>query len=96
MTPAVLLYFWFTRGDKISGPMLIVDKIARYTMLAGFGAAFGNTVLARYSLFIGRSQYLLGIVPNPPEAKTAFIILAPILFLTLLGLDLYKGRSSKT
>ncbi len=90
--PCVLLYFWFTGGARESGPMKIVERIARYTMMAGFGSAFGYTVLARYSLLIGRSQYLLGITPNPPEAKTAFIAISAILLITLLGWDLFKRK----
>ncbi len=94
MVPCVLLYFWFTGGgERQSGPMLVVDKIARYTMMAGFGSAFGYTVLTRMSLFIGRSQFLLGILPNPPEAKMAFYTIAAIMLLTMLGWDFYKKRS---
>jgi hypothetical protein len=29
-------------------------------MMIAFGSAFGNTVMGRLSLFIGRLQYLLG------------------------------------
>lgn len=90
--PCVLLYFWFTGGARESGPMKVVERIARYTMMAGFGSAFGYTVLARYSLLIGRSQYLLGITPNPPEAKMAFIAISAILLLTLIGWDLFKRK----
>jgi hypothetical protein len=93
MVPCVLLYFWFTGGTRESAGMQIVEKIARYTMMAGFGSAFGYTVLTRMSLLIGRSQYLLGITPNPPEARMAFYTIAAIMLITLIGYDLYKGRS---
>jgi hypothetical protein len=96
MVPCVLLYFWFTGiGAKREGAVMkTIDKIARYTIMAGFGSAFGYTVLTRYALFIGRSQFLLGILPNPPEARMAFMVIAPILLLTLFGWDLYKKTSS--
>jgi hypothetical protein len=93
MTPSVLLYFWFTGGAREAGPMKIVDRIARYTMMAGFGMAYGNTVLTRYSLLIGRSQFLLGILPNPPEAKNAFYLLAAVILLSMIGWDLLKKQS---
>ncbi len=88
MTPSVLLYFWFTGGAAEGGAMDYVRKIARYTMMAGFGSAYGYTVLTRYSLFIGRAQFLLGNPPNPPEARMAFIVIAGVMLITLIGYDL--------
>jgi hypothetical protein len=93
MMPCVLLYFWFTGPERDKAPMNYIEKVARYTMMAGFGAAYGGTVLTRYSLFIGRAQFLLGITPNPPEAKTAFYVIAVVILITLIGYDLLKGRS---
>lgn len=88
MTPSVLLYFWFTGGMSEGGAMDYVRKIARYTMMAGFGSAYGYTVLTRYSLFIGRAQFLLGNPPNPPEARMAFYVIAAVILITLIGYDL--------
>ncbi|MEW6524654.1 MAG: hypothetical protein AB1445_14100, partial [Bacillota bacterium] len=34
------------------------SKIGMWTMMASFGAAYGNTVMARMSLVIGRLQFL--------------------------------------
>ncbi len=98
MVPCVLLYFWFTGYgiNRDTGLMRVIDKIARYTMMAGFGSAFGYTVLTRYSLFIGRCQFLLGITPNPPEAKMAFMVIAVVLLATLFGWDLYKRQKTPT
>lgn len=90
MVPSVVLYFWFTGSYRESAPMKIIDKIARYTMMAGFGSAFGYTILTRYSMFIGRAQFLLGITPNPPEAKTAFAVIAVIMLATMIGYDLMQ------
>lgn len=90
MVPSVLLYFWFTGGQRETGGMFYIDKIARYTMMAGFGAAYGYTVLTRYSLFIGRAQFLLGVTPNPPEARMAFYVIAGVMLITLIGRDFLK------
>jgi hypothetical protein len=88
MVPSVLLYFWFTGTIRESAPMKVVEKIARYTMMAGFGSAYGYTVLTRYSLFIGRSQFLLGIPPNEPSNQLAFIVIAFIMLASMIGWDL--------
>lgn len=56
-TLATIAYFFFTTENKsISG----FSKIGRLTMMVAFGSAFGNTVMGRLSLLIGRLQYLLG------------------------------------
>ena len=94
MVPCTLLYFWFT-GAKLreTTPMKVVDKVARYTMMAGFGSAFGYTILTRFSMFIGRAQFLLGITPNPPENMTAFIVLAVLILGSMIGYDLFFKKS---
>ncbi|GAH89001.1 unnamed protein product, partial [marine sediment metagenome] len=94
MTPCVLLYFWFTGGARDTGPMKYISKIARYTIMSGFGAAYGYTVLTRFSLLIGRSQFLLGRLPNPPEAKLAFISIALVMLASLVGYDLLKRKNT--
>jgi hypothetical protein len=91
--PSVLLYFWFTGTIRESAPMKIVEKIARYTMMAGFGSAYGYTVLTRYSLFIGRSQFLLGIPPNDPENQLAFWAIAFIMLASMIGWDLTHKKT---
>ena len=57
-TVTTLVYFLFTLEKK--GVQGTVSKVGRYTMMIAFGAAFGNTVMARVSLFLGRMQFLLG------------------------------------
>jgi len=94
MVPSVLLYFWFTGTIRESAPMKIVEKIARYTMMAGFGSAYGYTILTRYSLFIGRAQFLLGIPPNPPEAKLAFIVIAFVMLASMIGYDMFMKKKT--
>lgn len=93
--PSVLLYFWFTGKQRESSPMKVVEKIARYTMMAGFGSAFGYTILTRYAMFIGRAQFLLGVPPNPPENMTAFMVIAATMLITMLGWDLFKPKIKK-
>jgi hypothetical protein len=94
MVPSVLLYFWFTGTARDSQPMKYVERAARWTMMAGFGSAYGYTVLTRYSLFIGRSQFLLGIPPNNPDNRLAFIVIALTMLVTMIGWDLIKGRGT--
>lgn len=52
-------YFLFTNTGK--NPVLKGSaNIGRMVMMITFGAAFGNTVMARMSLVIGRLQFLFG------------------------------------
>ncbi|MCC6018110.1 MAG: hypothetical protein LM601_03730 [Candidatus Verstraetearchaeota archaeon] len=84
-----LAYFTFTLKQEAAF-WKPVNKFARYAMMIGFGAAYGYTVLTRMAVFIGRVQFLLGIPPNPVEAKMFFPWVALILLGTLLGYDYYK------
>lgn len=55
----VLMFFYFTR--KNTNPVFNVSsRIGRYIMMIAFGALFGNAVMGRMSLMIGRVQFLLG------------------------------------
>ena len=47
-----LIYFYFSREQK--GPL------GKWVMMIAFGASFGNTVMARMSLLVGRIYFLLG------------------------------------
>jgi len=51
-----LTFFFFTWEHK--GVLGISTKIGRYVLMATFGAAYGSTVMARISLFIGRLRFL--------------------------------------
>lgn len=57
-TLSVISYFLFTVEKK--GVHGGVSKVGRWVLMATFGASFGNSVLARVSLFLGRMQFLLG------------------------------------
>lgn len=53
-----LAYFFFTLKHR--GAIGVAAKVGRFTMMVALGAAFGNTVMARVSLLLGRLQFLLG------------------------------------
>lgn len=55
---AVLIYFFFT--VKREYPFIGYPAwLGRWVIVVGLGAAFGNTVLYRWTLFVGRMQFLL-------------------------------------
>jgi len=70
MILSVLMYFYFTAEH--TGPLKYTAKIARYTMMAGFGSAYGNTVMTRMALVIGQARNLL---MHPPSFATFGIII---------------------
>lgn len=60
-TLLTVIYFFFTpqwRGSRVIGKQ--IDKWARWVMMIGFGATFGNVVQGRISLLLGRLQFLFG------------------------------------
>ncbi len=52
-----LSYFFFSREHK--GALKVSASIGIWFLMVGFGASFGNTVMGRVSLLIGRVQFLL-------------------------------------
>ncbi len=50
-------YFYFSREHK--GVLGVVSRIGIWLLMIAFGAGFGNTVMARISLLIGRCQFLI-------------------------------------
>lgn len=58
---AVLSYFFFSvpHDRGVGRPLGRFAGLGRWCMMIAFGAMFGNTVMARISLFIGRVQFLL-------------------------------------
>ncbi|MFC1525004.1 hypothetical protein ACFL5I_01305 [Planctomycetota bacterium] len=52
-----LVYFYFS--IKHVGAVGVVSRIGIVFLMVGFGASFGNTVMARVSLLIGRVGFLL-------------------------------------
>ncbi len=53
-----LSYFLFTQKRK--GIIGAGATAGKWIMMVAFGSAFGNTVMARMSLALGRIQFLLG------------------------------------
>ncbi|GAH58167.1 unnamed protein product [marine sediment metagenome] len=58
-TFTIILHFTFTMKQVHAGAYSKLPMIGRYLMLAAFGAAFGNTVMTRMNLLIGRLVFLL-------------------------------------
>jgi hypothetical protein len=54
---SVLAYFFFSKEHK--GTYGKLTRVGVYFLMVGFGASFGNTIMARMSLLIGRIQFLL-------------------------------------
>lgn len=54
---SVLAYFFFSKEHK--GAYGKFTRVGVYFLMVGFGASFGNTIMARMSLLIGRIQFLL-------------------------------------
>lgn len=51
-----LAYFYFSREH--TGSFGVASKIGIFFLMVAFGASFGNTVMARVSLLIGRVRFL--------------------------------------
>jgi hypothetical protein len=56
-TVCALLYFVYSVKQK--GSYDLTTRIGRIILMCAFGSMFGNTYLGRFSLFIGRIQFLL-------------------------------------
>ncbi len=53
-----MMYFFLTVGGN-SKTFQQISKVGRWILMINFGAAFGNTVSGRISLFLGRLSFLL-------------------------------------
>lgn len=58
-TFTIITHFTFTIKQVHDGPIKSIPEIGRYLMLIAFGAAFGNTVMTRMNLLVGRLIFLL-------------------------------------
>ncbi len=54
----VVLYFYFSVPHK--GAMRPITRTGIIFLMVGFGASFGFTIMARFSLLVGRFEFLLG------------------------------------
>lgn len=61
MIVLTLTYFIFSLGirQREEGVLSYTSVLGRYIMMVYFGALFGNTIMTRMSLFIGRMRFLL-------------------------------------
>ena len=57
-TSVSVMYFFFT-AKAAAGPLRTAGRAGRWMLMIALGAAYGNTVMARMSLIIGRFSFLL-------------------------------------
>lgn len=55
----VILFFYFSASKRGQELMKYPSRFGRLVMMMAFGALFGNTVMGRLSLMIGRISFLL-------------------------------------
>jgi len=84
----VLCYFFFSVEHK--GHIKRVSNIGIYFLMIYFGAAFGNTVMARFSLLYGRFDDLYTFSAGKYLYATQFIVIGMIIYFAIHGF-LTKG-----
>lgn len=96
---AGLVYFFFSIEHR--GAIGVVAKVGVWTLMVGFGAAFGYTVQGRISLAIGRAMYCMGMTQNSDVAaqlhsRTVSLVCLVFVFGTIVWLqrrEASKGES---
>ncbi len=91
-----LFYFFFSVPHK--GVFGGIAKVGIYTLMIGFGASFGYTVMGRISLFIQRIQYIRDWVSagNDGGGGMAAMIWVVALLIVLLALfEIIKHLKNK-
>jgi hypothetical protein len=86
----VLFYFFFSVEHK--GHFKKVSNVGIYFLMIYFGAAFGNTVMARFSLLYGRFDDLYAFSASKYMYATQFILAGMIVYFAVHGL---KNRGKK-
>jgi len=85
-----VIYFFFTSE---AGVIKNIGRIGRIALMTAFGAAYGNTIMTRMNLFIGRAQELLGIAgPSPPDQQIAFVVIGITMLIVLFGYTYLKKK----
>jgi len=56
----VTSYFLFIRRVRESPAVKVTGTLGRYFLMTAFGASLGTTVMGRFSLLIGRFQFIFG------------------------------------
>lgn len=80
----VLIYFFFSLEHK--GHIKKVSNFGIYFLMIYFGAAFGNTVMARFSLLYGRFDSLYTFSGKEYSYATQVILIAMVTYFILHGL----------
>ncbi|MCS7364086.1 MAG: hypothetical protein NDF54_01440 [archaeon GB-1867-035] len=76
--------WFFTFHFEHKGVSEKIARIGRYTLIAAFGAGFGNTVMFRMSLITGRFRFLLS-----PNNRIYTVIIALILIVSVAVYEQY-------
>jgi len=85
-----IIYFFFTSE---TGVIKNIGRIGRIALMTAFGAAYGNTIMTRMNLFIGRTQYLLGISgPSLADQQIAFVVIGITMLIVLFGYSYMKKK----
>ena len=79
----VLFYFFFSLEHK--GPVKKASNLGIYFLMVYFGAAFGNTVMARFSLLYGRFDTLYSFSSKNYFYATQAILIAMIGYFIIHG-----------
>ena len=91
----VMTYFFFSIEHR--HPVIRVPaRLGRWLLMLTFGIVFGNTVMGRFSLFIGRLDFL--ILQNPltiPIAAKALLVMALACGLFFLAYLSVRGERQK-
>ncbi|MDA8130527.1 MAG: hypothetical protein M0011_03370 [Elusimicrobia bacterium] len=81
---SVLFYFFFSVEHK--GAVKKVSNFGIYFLMVYFGAAFGNTVMARFSLLYGRFDELNAAASAHNFYATQIILAAMVLYFLVHGM----------
>jgi len=85
-----VIYFFFTSETKA---IKNAGRIGRIALMTAFGAAYGNTIMTRMNLFIGRTQYLLGIGGlAPQDQQIAFVVIGITIIIVLFAYGYLKKK----
>jgi len=89
---ATLCYFYFSKEHK--GALGTAGRAGIYFLMIAFGAGFGNTVMARISLLIGRMQFMF--YDWWPLARAQPVILvAAVTWAACIGVAAFLYRDAK-
>ena len=89
---SVLIYFYFSIEHK--GVVQKVSKVGLYFIMIYLGAAFGTTVMGRFSLLYGRLFDLYTFRTGQYYYATPLLIILVVIFLIVYGMK-YKEEKSK-